>query len=134
MGIKQVEQLYRKMIKPDENSCREINPDVRADIFQKIMDDVERLMKKMRHYKLGSSKYAELDSEIRGLLLKEIQVIMDDYYVAKTNGTMQQWEEMYGDINHYINKFHSYRNGFVSKSGNAVSDNYGFFNSEEQVG
>ena len=98
------------------------------------MDDVERLMKKMRHCKQGSIKYAELDSEIRGLLLKEIQVIMDDYYIANKNGTVQQWEEMYGDINHYMKKFHSYRNEYVSKTTDDISANYGFINSEEQVG
>ena len=125
MSIKQVDKLYEKMISFDdlEKGLGKIDAKVRARIFQKIMDDVERLQKSMKRFKRDSKEYKELDLEIRKLLLKEIQVIIDDYVIAKKNGTLKRWENMYGDINHYRNNFYMYRENMLN--------NYGFYAQED---
>ena len=133
MGIKQVDKLYEKMISFDdvEKGIGKIDARVRTRIFQKIMDDVERLQKKMKPCKQDSEEYRDLDCEIRKLLLKEIQVIIDDYVIAEKSGTLKRWKDMYGDINHYISNFHVYREKRVLKNQGDVLNNYGFYAQED---
>ncbi len=128
MGIRQVEKLYKKIIDYDESEreCGSVNAGVRTQIFQRIMEDVERLMKKKKRCEPGSEDYDEIDSEIRQLLLKEIQVIVDDYTLALKNGTLERWKKMYGDIDHYIGNFYLYRSPGSGKK----LHNYGFYDHE----
>lgn len=133
MGIKQVEKLYEKMIGVDDAAKESGNIDegVRAEIFQKIMGDVDRLLKKLKRCKQGSREFIDLDCEIRNLLLKEIQVIIDDYVIAQKKGTLGRWENMYGDINKYKNNFQIYRETHISNSSENILSNYGFFDQED---
>ena len=50
MGLNQVEKLYKKMISFDDfkRGIGKIDVGVRTEIFQKIMDDIECLLKKMK--------------------------------------------------------------------------------------
>jgi len=87
MSIKEVDKLYKKMISFDdvEDTFAKIDAGVRTEIFQKIIDDVERLLKKIKRCDRDSEQYRELDFEIRKLLMKEIQVIIDDYVIKLTS-------------------------------------------------
>ncbi len=133
MGIKKIERLYRKMVCFEVADDREgeIDTDIRADIFQNIMDDLEKLQKKIKRYRPGTEEHRELDFQIRQLLLKEIQVIIDDYIVSRKNGTLELWEDMYGDINHYIKNYYMFRRSsrFCSHSDQIVNG-YGFYDQE----
>ncbi len=132
MGIKEVDKLYKKMISFDdvEDTFAKIDAGVRSEIFQKIMDDVERLLKKIKRCDRDSEQYRALDFEIRKLLMKEIQVIIDDYVIAEKNGTLERWKSMYGDINHYRRNFYMYRQESVSKDRENISNNYGIYEEE----
>jgi len=133
MSIKQVDKLYEKMISFDdiEKGLGKIDAKVRTRIFQKIMDDIERLQKKMERCKKDSKEYRDLDCEIRQLLLKEIQVIIDDYVISEKNGTLKSWEKMYGDIKHYKSNFYIYREERVSKNSGNMLNKYGFYAQED---
>ncbi|MFC1591539.1 hypothetical protein ACFL43_03345 [Thermodesulfobacteriota bacterium] len=129
MSIRQVEKLYKKIVNYSaKGGSFRIDSGVRTEIFQRIMDDVERLMKKMKQGTPGSQEQRELDIEIRKLLLKEIQVIIDDYVVAQGNGTLARWQKMYGDINHYISNFYLYRAAGENDDGRRHV--YGFYDGE----
>ena len=125
MSLRQVERLYKKMMSsgPDELS---LDISVRAEIFQKIMDDLEGLIKKIERCTPGTDEYLDLDETIRKLLLKEIQVIIDDYTIAKQNDTLAQWNKMYGEIDLYIANFYRFRrDSGTDKDGQA--GRYGFY-------
>ena len=112
MSLRQVEILYKKL----HASARirghyKLDPGGRSDIFEKIVDDVQRLLKKSKKKDSGSETLVEIDNEIRLLLMKEIQVIIDDYVLCRRNGTVQSWAAMYGDIKYYIKNFYRYRDG-----------------------
>ena len=132
MGIKQVEKLYKKMVafKSVESGQGTLDAGVRSEIFQMIMDDVERLLKKLKKCKHGTKARRELDLEIRHLLLKEIQVIIDDYIISQKNGNLKHWKEMYGDINHYIKNYYTYREENASEDSNKSEHMYGLYDSE----
>lgn len=133
MSIRQIEKLYKKMIHYDQISQRpgKINKGVRSEIFHMIMDDVERLQKKLKHSKPGTKQHRELDLEMRHLLLKEIQIIIDDYTIAKENKTLGQWEQMYGDINDYVRNFYMYRETIAQKGREQSMDTYGFYDEDD---
>jgi len=132
MSIRQIEKLYNKMIQRQDDGSK-INTGVRTEIFHRIMDDVERLQKKLKHTRPGSRQHRALDAELRQLMLKEIQVIIDDYIIARQNGTLQRWQQMYGDISYYIRNFYTYREARVSKEQGRVVDAYGFLDEDETV-
>jgi hypothetical protein len=133
MGIRQVERLYRNIINIDYSgkTLEKIDTAVRTEIFQKIMDDVERLLKKLKNCREDSAQYSEIDCEIRNLLLKEIQVIIDDYVISKKNGTLERWKDMYGDINRYINNFHKFRETSSSNKLETILNRYGLYGQDD---
>lgn len=132
MSIRQIEKLYTRMIQRQDDGGK-INSGVRAEIFHRIMDDVERLKKKLKHTRPGSRAHRALDAEMRQLMLKEIQVIIDDYIIARQNGTLERWQQMYGDISYYIRNFYAYRETRVSKEQGHIVDTYGFYDEDEPV-
>jgi len=132
MSIRQIEKLYNKMIQRQDDGSK-INTGVRTEIFHRIMDDVERLQKKLKHTRPGSRQHRALDAELRQLMLKEIQVIIDDYIIARQNGTLDRWQKMYGDISYYIRNFYTYREARISKEQGQVVDAYGFLDQDETV-
>ncbi len=132
MSFRQVDRLYRKMIEYDSACTGSINTGVRSDLFRVIFDDIERLQKKLSRTDQDDDRYEELDLDIRKLLLKEIQVIIDDYLLSRQNGTLDLWHEMYGDIKDYIRNFYRYRGGELSESTEQVMNRYGFYIDEDR--
>jgi len=132
MSIKQVDRLYKKVICSTRDSkCRgTIDTTVRTELFQRIMDDLERLQKRIKRFDKGSAQHKELDAEIRQLLLKEIQIIIDDYIISQQNGTLSKWRQMYGDINHYKKSFFLYRQESAVPKRESVVNNYGFYDQD----
>ncbi len=129
MSLRQVEKLYKKMLSisaAGHDDC-EIDTGVRSEIFQKIMEDLERLFKKIKRCTPATEEYEALDVEIRSLLLKEIQVIIDDYMIAKQKGSLDAWKKMYGDIDYYIANFYRYRSDMHSGSHAQATSRYGFY-------
>ena len=129
-GLRQIETLYKKL---HQSACTrqhlKLDPAGRSDIFEKIMVDVERLLKKIKKLPPESEAFEKADNEIRLLLMKEIQVIIDDYVLCQRSGTVQHWVAMYGDIQYYINNYYRYRDGHctdASKSGHR----YGFYDGD----
>jgi hypothetical protein len=133
MGTRQVDRLYKKMITFDDASsgCGSVDPCVRAEILRTIMDDMEGLLKKLKHSKRGSRQSDELGQQIRHLLLKEVQIIIDEYVLSRRNGTVERWKEMYGDINYYIKNFYSYRTESRFQGNGSIGSVCGFYEPEE---
>ena len=86
-----------------------INEQVRSQLLKKILDDLKKLRKKQHKNDYISDQYLKLDYEMRTLLLKEIQVIIDEYVLAKESCDLKSWEQTYGDIGHYVSNFFYYR-------------------------
>ena len=131
MSIKQVDRLYRKMIVYDSACTGSINSGIRSELFHVIMDDIDRLQKKVMRLDPESEQYQELDHDIRKLLLKEIQIIIDDYMISQQQGTLDLWQRMYGDIKHYIKQFYLYSKGELAESVDQVMNKYGFYIDDE---
>ena len=123
--------MYRKMIVYDSACTGRINSGVRSDLFHVIMDDIERLQKKVVRLHPASEKYRALDHEIRKLLLKEIQIIIDDYMISQQQGTLDLWHRMYGEIKYYIQLFYFYSKGELAESVDHVMNKYGFYLDDE---
>ena len=108
--LKEIEGLYKKLLHVGEhNQLCKIDSHVRSEIYTKIIRDVERLRDEQEAHPSSSNAYWDIDREIRNLLLKEIQIVIDDYIVAKDSGRIAQWENMYGDIGHYKEIFYNLR-------------------------
>jgi len=129
MSLRQIEKLYLRMIRRT-GSVSTINTAVRSEIFSQIMSDVERLQKKLRQTAPGSREHHSLDGELRQLMLKEIQVIIDDYIIARQNGTLDRWQRMYGDISGYIRNYYRYREAAGGRDHDHGVDAYGFFDQD----
>ena len=109
--MKQIDNLYKKLISCTESSGQavEINEQIRSKLHKMILDDLKKLRKKQHKTVYISDEYKKLDHEIRLRLIKEIQVILNEYVLAKENGDLKNWKAMYGEIGHYIKNFFYYR-------------------------
>ena len=109
--MKQIDNLYKKLISCTESSGQavEINEQIRSKLHKMILDDLKKLRKKQHKMVYISDEYKKLDHEIRLRLIKEIQVILNEYVLAKENGDLKNWKAMYGEIGHYIKNFFYYR-------------------------
>ena len=108
--MKEIEGLYKKLLHIGEhNRLCKIDSRVRSEIYTKIIQGVERLRDDQEAHPSSSKAYWDIDREIRSLLLKEIQIIIDDYVIAESSGNIAQWENMYGDIGHYKEIFYNLR-------------------------
>jgi len=109
--MKKIDNLYNKLLLNTDAPGKKvkINEQVRSTLIKKILDDLKKLGKKQQKNDYISDEYRKLDYEMRTLLLKEIQVILDEYVLAKENGDLKNWKETYGDIGHYIKNFFYYR-------------------------
>jgi len=109
--MKQIDLLYKKLIVSQEGTDSKVAIDehVRSKLYKIILEELKKLRKKQKRIDYAADEYEDLDREMRQLLLKEIQVIIDEYILAKENSTLKTWKEMYGDISHYINNFYYYR-------------------------
>ena len=108
--IKEIEGLYKKLlhIEADIRLCK-IDSKIRSEIYAKIIKEVEKLRDDQENHPSWSKDYWDIDREIRRLLLKEIQIIIDDYIVANGHDDISRWESMYGDIEHYKDTFYNLR-------------------------
>jgi hypothetical protein len=130
MSLRQIEILYKKLhASARVRGSLKLDPGSRSDIFDKIMGDVERLLKKIKQIPPESEDFETVDGEIRLLLMKEIQIIIDDYVLCRHNGTLQSWVEMYGNIEYYIRNYYMYRDGCDSDALQA-SHRYGFYDDD----
>ena len=109
--MKQIDLLYKKLMVSSGSTGPKviIDEQVRSKLYKTILDELKKLRKKQKRMDYSTREYEQLDREMRNLLLKEIQVILDEYILAKKNGTLKAWKEMYGDISHYIKNFYYYR-------------------------
>jgi len=109
--MNKIDTLYNKLLLGSDSPGKKvkINEQVRSQLLKKILDDLKKLRKKQHKNDYISDQYLKLDYEMRTLLLKEIQVIIDEYVLAKENGDLKTWEATYGDIGHYIKNFFYYR-------------------------
>ena len=108
--IKEIEKLYENLLHIERGSgLFKINSKIRSEMYAKIMKSVENLKEEQESHPSWSKDYWVIDLEVRRLLLKEIQVIIDDYIVAKGAGHISRWEKMYGDIEHYKDIFYNLR-------------------------
>ncbi len=108
--IKEIEGLYKGLLHIEQDSrLYKIDSKVRSEIYTKIIKDVERLRDEQESHPSWSKDYWDIDREIRMLLLKETQIVIDDYIVAIGSGHLTRWESMYGDIGHYKETFYNLR-------------------------
>jgi hypothetical protein len=130
--MKKIDLLYKKLIvSPDgADSSISIDEQVRSKLYKIILDELKKLRKKQQRIDYSAEEYEELDREMRQLLLKEIQVIMDEYVMAKQNSTLKTWREMYGDISHYIKNFYYYRMDEKYESKKKLLKDYKFLDDE----
>jgi len=119
------------MIVYDSACTGRINSDVRSELFHLIMEDIERLQKKVVRLNPQSEQYRALDQDIRKLLLKEIQIVIDDYMISQQQGTLDLWHRMYGDIKYYMQHFYLYSKGELAESVDHVMNKYGFYIDDE---
>ena len=109
--MKQIDNLYKKLISCTDSSGQtvEINEQIRSKLHKMILDDLKKLRKKQHKTVYISDEYKKLDNEIRLRLIKEIQVILNEYVLARESGDLKNWKAMYGEIGHYIKNFFYYR-------------------------
>jgi hypothetical protein len=130
MSLRQIDVLYKKLHASARIRGRlKLDAGSRSDIFDKIMADVERLLKKIKQLPPESEEFQKVDSEIRLLLMKEIQIIIDDYVLCRHNGTLQAWADMYGTIEYYIRNYYMYRDG-CDTGDLQVAHRYGFYDDD----
>lgn len=126
--MNKIDTLYNKLLLDSASPGKKvkINEQVRSQLLKKILDDLKKLRKKQHKNDYISDEYLKLDHEMRTLLLKEIQVIIDEYVLAKENGDLKTWQETYGDIGHYIKNFFYYRMDGKYESQKKTLKNYKF--------
>ena len=107
-----IERLYKKLLTlegPNKSSNGKINLKIRTELYKKIISDMETLRKRQAKFDIDSHAYFALDYRIRTRILKEIQIIMDEYIISKKTGNLSEWENMYGNIEDYIRDFFYFR-------------------------
>ena len=127
--MKKIDNLYNKLLLDTDSPGKKVKIDeqVRSKLLKTILDDLKKLRKKQHKNDYISEEYRKLDYEMRTLLLKEIQVILDEYVLAKENGDLKSWKETYGDIGHYIKNFFYYRMDGKYESQKKTLKDYKFF-------
>ena len=111
-GMAEIEKLYRRMLiaRGDAGEGEgEIPPEIKSRLHKKILTDIEALREDQRKSEFGSRVYWEIDRRLRSRVLKEIQIIIDAYVVAQQGDRLEEWESMYGDIEHYKREFFYFR-------------------------
>ncbi len=110
--MEEIESLYSRMFVDGDGPrgmCREIHPEVKSHLHKKILNEIETLREAQRKSAFGSRRYWELDRRLRARMLKEIQIIIDAYVVARQGDRLEEWKSMYGDIEHYKRDFFYFR-------------------------
>lgn len=110
-AMEEIEDLYRRMFlegKGGGGLCR-IHPEIKSRLHKRILNEIEKLRNSQKAKDFGSPDYREIDRKIRRRVLKEIQIIIDAYLVARQENRLEEWEAMYGDIEHYKRDFFYFR-------------------------
>ena len=110
--MQEIERLYSQMFingEGENRGQREIHPQVKSKLHKKILTEIENLRDIQKSLQIESLAYWEIDRKIRSRVLKEIQIIMDAYVVAQRDNRLDEWESMYGDIEHYRREFFYFR-------------------------
>ena len=109
--MKKIDNLYNRLISSLDSSGQavKINEQIRSKLHKIILDDLKKLRKKQHKTDYTSEEYKKLDYEIRLRLLKEIQIILNEYVLARESGDLKNWKAMYGEIGHYVKNFFYYR-------------------------
>jgi hypothetical protein len=111
-GMAEIEDLYSELLihpREDDISKLDIHPEIKSRLHQRILRDIEALRLAQKQMTFGSPEYRDIDFRIRRRLLKEIQIIIDAYVIALQERRVQEWEYMYGDIEHYKREFFYFR-------------------------
>ena len=111
-GMIEIEKLYTRMLTSGQGQDGEawgIHSEVKSRLHKMILNEIESLRDAQRNTDFGSLKYREIDCRIRRRVLKEIQIIIDAYVIARKDSRVQEWESMYGDIEHYRREFYYFR-------------------------
>jgi hypothetical protein len=111
-GMAEIERLYSRMFM--NGSARGegrwgIHPEIKSRLHKKILMEIEALREAQRESEFGSQAYRVIDRKLRSRVLKEIQIIIDAYVVAAQGNRLEEWESMYGDIEHYKREFFYFR-------------------------
>lgn len=108
----EIESLYGRMFtvgSTDADGQWDIHPEIKSRLHKKILTEIEALREAQREREFGSREYWEIDRKLRARVLKEIQIIIDAYVVAEQGDRLEEWESMYGDIEHYKREFYYFR-------------------------
>ena len=126
--MKQIESLYKKLIDNQDipGEPAKINKKIQTKLYKTILDDLKKFRKKQNKTEDVSKEYEQLDYEIRLRLLKEIQVILDEYVLARENDDLRSWKAMYGDIEDYVKNFFYYRMDVQYEAKKKTLKNYKF--------
>ena len=110
--MEEIETLYGRMFisgKGTEDGHWDIHPEIKSRLHKKILTEIESLREVQREREFSSREYWEIDRRLRARVLKEIQIIIDAYVVAEQGDRLEEWESMYGDIEHYKREFFYFR-------------------------
>jgi len=111
-AMEEIEELYSRMFlegKAGGGAISKIHPVVKSRLHKRILAEIESLRDAQKAKDYGSRDYREIDRRIRRRVLKEIQIIIDAYLVARQENRLEEWEAMYGDIEHYKRDFFYFR-------------------------
>ena len=128
-GMEEIESLYSHMFVngPDADGGEyDIHPEVKSKLHKRILSEIESLRDLQRSKEFGSKEYREIDCKIRCRVLKEIQIIIDAYVIAAKESRIEEWESMYGDIEHYRRDFFYFRMGRDYETSQRILDDYKF--------
>jgi len=128
-AMEEIERLYTRMFtvsKGPNGPFWNIHPEVKSRLHKRILQEIDGLREAQRHMTAGCRRYWEIDRKIRRRLLKEIQIIIDAYVIAKEENRVGDWEVMYGDIEHYKREFFYFRMDPDYENLNKILDDYKF--------
>ncbi len=128
-GMEEIEDLYAHMFMSGQDTNgtrRDIHPEVKSKLHKKILSEIESLRELQRSKEFGSREYREIDCKIRNRVLKEIQIIIDAHVIARGENRLQEWESMYGDIEHYKRDFFYFRMDQDYETSHKMLDDYKF--------
>ncbi len=128
-AMEEIERLYARMFtvsKGPKGRFWNIQPEIKSRLHKRLLQEIEALREAQRTAPVGCRQYWEIDRKIRRRLLKEIQIIIDAYVIAKEENRVREWEVMYGDIEHYKREFFYFRMDPDYESLHKILDDYRF--------
>ena len=91
MSLRQVEALYKKLhVSAKKRGQSRLDPDGRSDIFDKIMSDVERLLKKIKKRYLVMILLSSYSIRYLRATKKQVCGILTRYHIAISKFSIYQ--------------------------------------------